>query len=392
VKTLLIVLAAALLGQTALAATFRVERDGSAPYTIIQDAVDAAASGDTILIGPGRYNEGRVYSPPGWTALVRVLVHQAELTIIGSGPQSTIIGQVEPYQFSQGSHWGIEATRGLGNTTRVIVSGIRFENMRFGVTGAFSTSNMIVLDCVFSGLYYGILTAAADLLDVRSCSFEHPGANGSGYFVFATSCGTVNIDGCTFSDLDGSLYRGYGASIQQALVSNVTNCDFVGGDFGLHYAGGVNGGSVRNCNFVGQSMWGLGFSGIDLKVDGCTFSQQRIAIDQWYGTYLVITNTEILDVSEIGIRIGPGGDLKIANSYLAHGPQYAIADTPYCSDKGASLLPVLDLRNNNWGTTNADSIASWIGLCNYDTIFIPFIGQPVPSEPVSFGSLKASFR
>jgi len=391
-KTLLIVLAAALLGQTALAATFRVERDGSAPYMIIQDAVDAAASGDTILIGPGRYNEGRVYSPLGWTALVRVLVHQAELTIIGSGPQSTIIGQVEPYQFSQGLHWGIEATDYFGSTTKVSISGIRFENMRLGVNGAFSVATTVIDNCSFSGNYNGIGSVGAGLLEVNSCSFEHPGANGSGYFIFTTSNDLVNIDGCTFSDLDGSLYRGYELSIQHALVSNVINCSFVGGDSGLNYSGGANGGSVRNCNFVGQSAWGLAVSGIDLKVDGCTFSQQRRAIYLYSGSSLAVTNTEILDVSETAIRIVTDNSLTVSNSYLAHGPQYTIAQAPYCSKDAARQLPVLDLRNNNWGTTNADSIASWIGLCTYDAIFIPFIGQPVPSESVSFGSLKAQFR
>lgn len=47
---------ASLLASGAEARTWRVERDGSGDYTIIQDAVDAAASGDTIRIGPGRFD------------------------------------------------------------------------------------------------------------------------------------------------------------------------------------------------------------------------------------------------------------------------------------------------------------------------------------------------
>ena len=38
---------------SASAKSWQVAQDGSAPYSIIQDAVDAAASGDTILIGRG---------------------------------------------------------------------------------------------------------------------------------------------------------------------------------------------------------------------------------------------------------------------------------------------------------------------------------------------------
>ncbi|MFT5241344.1 MAG: hypothetical protein ACI9X0_002324 [Kiritimatiellia bacterium] len=40
-----------------LANSLRVEQDGSCNYLALQPAVDAAASGDTICIGPGWYQE-----------------------------------------------------------------------------------------------------------------------------------------------------------------------------------------------------------------------------------------------------------------------------------------------------------------------------------------------
>ena len=39
------------------ARTWYVEQDGSGDFTVIQDAVDAAGDGDTVAIGPGRYEE-----------------------------------------------------------------------------------------------------------------------------------------------------------------------------------------------------------------------------------------------------------------------------------------------------------------------------------------------
>jgi len=39
------------------AGSWRVEQDGSGDFLALQPAVDAAASGDTILIGPGWYQE-----------------------------------------------------------------------------------------------------------------------------------------------------------------------------------------------------------------------------------------------------------------------------------------------------------------------------------------------
>jgi len=45
------------LGSVAHASAWRVELDGSGHFTSIQEAVDAAAIGDTVQIGPGRFYE-----------------------------------------------------------------------------------------------------------------------------------------------------------------------------------------------------------------------------------------------------------------------------------------------------------------------------------------------
>ena len=39
------------------ARTWYLEKDGSGDFAVIQEAVDAAASGDTLRIGPGRWYE-----------------------------------------------------------------------------------------------------------------------------------------------------------------------------------------------------------------------------------------------------------------------------------------------------------------------------------------------
>ena len=48
--------------------------------------------------------------------------------------------------------------------------------------------------------------------------------------------------------------------------------------------------------------------------------------------------------------------------------------------------------NNDWGTTDAETIASWISLRDYEAQYIPFIGQPVATESISFDGLKALFK
>ncbi len=52
----------------------------------------------------------------------------------------------------------------------------------------------------------------------------------------------------------------------------------------------------------------------------------------------------------------------------------------------------VNMRNNDRGTDDPDTIASWIYMCDYVVYFIPFIGQSVATERPTFGGLKAYFR
>ena len=61
-------------------------------------------------------------------------------------------------------------------------------------------------------------------------------------------------------------------------------------------------------------------------------------------------------------------------------------------------LVTQDMTNNYWGTTDVDSIASWIQDVNDDPAihsivdFEPIAEEPLPTERSSWGSLKALFR
>ena len=80
------------LAASAQGATWRVEHDGSGDFEVIQDAVDAAAPGDVIIVGPGRYQEFQVWNDEIRDWHFYVLIETDDLTIIGSGPETTIIG------------------------------------------------------------------------------------------------------------------------------------------------------------------------------------------------------------------------------------------------------------------------------------------------------------
>ena len=99
------------------ARTWRVEKDGSGDYTVIQDAVDAAAEGDTILIGPGEYTESSVWEYDiGDFGETYVGVPINDITLIGTSRDSTIIGPPE-------KDWNEDLFLPKGISLRSLVSG-----------------------------------------------------------------------------------------------------------------------------------------------------------------------------------------------------------------------------------------------------------------------------
>lgn len=87
---------AMLLGVCAEAATLTVRKDGTGDYAVIQQALDVAAAGDTILIGPGEYLEHTSVRFPAWLHDIESYANVTvdDLTIIGAGSDQTFIGPV----------------------------------------------------------------------------------------------------------------------------------------------------------------------------------------------------------------------------------------------------------------------------------------------------------
>jgi hypothetical protein len=83
-----------LLAPAATASTWSVQRDGTGDFTTIQPALDVAADGDTILIGPGEYTEAATVRLPGWAYDIQSYANLRcdNLTIIGAGADATVIG------------------------------------------------------------------------------------------------------------------------------------------------------------------------------------------------------------------------------------------------------------------------------------------------------------
>ena len=102
-RILLLLLTSLFMAEIAAGATILVRKDGTGDYSVLHTAVNAAADGDTILIGPGEFTETRSVQIPGWPTDVLthgdVLVRR--LTIIGAGEGVTVIG---PVSYPSDSH------------------------------------------------------------------------------------------------------------------------------------------------------------------------------------------------------------------------------------------------------------------------------------------------
>ena len=187
-----------LFAMAAHATTWRVEKDGTGHSVTIQGAIDLAAPGDTVRIGPGRYDDPEVVSCPGWTREVQVLVDKDNLVLIGSG-SSTIIGQEEWWEESQGYHLGIVASDGWG-CFNLTIDSLRIENS--------------------GGAIYSSHEGSGDN-ELRFINCEIHGSESS--MVLIGDGGRVLIDGCVFTKTMES-GRHLGAWNQSELT--VTNSVF----------------------------------------------------------------------------------------------------------------------------------------------------------------------
>ena len=205
-----------------MARTWRVERDGSGDYTSIQPAVDGAAPGDTILLGPGRYIEHGPFSPSkGWPIDTYVGVTVDDLTFIGTDRETVIIGPVT-YEFD--GNYGPK-----GFVTHTSLTDIRFENLTCEnlYTGVYQLCHAAVRDCTFQGCGAGIIALAEGGLSVETCLFHDDNGTAGGAVKSWYPARDIYIVSC---DLANSTM---GAVFVETTNANVLGCIFQDGGLGI---------------------------------------------------------------------------------------------------------------------------------------------------------------
>jgi len=372
------------IAQSTSANTIRVERDGTGDYSVIQDAVDVAASGDTIMIGPGRYDEGKIVTTPGWTEFVRVLVSQEDLTIIGAGAGQTIIGRNEPWNNSlHGTDKGIECGQWWGGQ-HLVVENIQFENMAHGVV-AEPTPDLIIRGCSFAGNKFAVYAYGGNSVSVQNSSFGEMGADG--FCILSLSNEQTVVNSSQFSVGVGTVL-----GIQANGLVEVRGCEVTGGSFAGSFSGN-QALTVSDCVFTNQARYGFSLrSNQNTMITDCVLSGQRMAVKiSGTSSQTEIHRMTITDVSLVSLGFDAVDEFIMTDCVLARGPEFTVWQYSPCNGADKEWY-YLDMQNNDWGTTDADTIASWISTCIATVDYIPYVGMPLAAEGVSWGSVKAMFR
>lgn len=365
-----------------MARTWLVEQDGSEDFTVIQDAVDASASGDTIRIGPGRYEDTVPFVTPfvNWTVYVNL--PGTDLTFIGAGEDATIIGPTVPGDMSP-----ITGRRGFADWPNeighLVVEGIGLENV---YTGYDVGSNIFEMrDCRVSGCYNGIMLSAPSSSLVERCEFIE---NNLGVDL-RPPCTNPVIRECYF---------------EKSEIS-----DIMGGVFAINVLGFI----VEDCTFEGVQLYHQASSG---TIRGSSilnaYGQSVILIS---GSYEINDNiidgthhSECIKLELNAIVVGSGNILKgasfravgVLNSQISLTNNHIITDADYVHAYGFLNPPLaeLEFRDNYWGTSDSAELAARIHD-GYDdpseyvhVLYEPYSNVPMSNEERSWGEIKALYK
>lgn len=211
-------------------------KEGS--YAKLEDAVRAASSGDTIILGEGNYTLYKIDSTK--------TTKGKNLTFVGQGPDKTAwnIGALVPDPNNFGTEYnGDYSFDGAGTVT--------FKNMTLrsgdaNYLGFIRANNTVVDHCVINGktFYWGYTSAV-----FKDTTFNAPSGD---YAIWTYSSPTMTFDNCIFNASGKviNVYTDYGAGKQDITV-NFDNCTVNSSTFFIYkQALNINDSNMGNCKYI----------------------------------------------------------------------------------------------------------------------------------------------
>ncbi|MBK8167565.1 MAG: right-handed parallel beta-helix repeat-containing protein [bacterium] len=369
-----------LAATSAGARIWHVEVDGSGDYSDIQPAVEAAAPGDTISIGPGRFATFRTIEFPPWSVSTIVGVKKSGLRITGSGCDRTFLGPagktdaMSQVFYSDGGH-------------DVAIENMTIENTDLGINWA--NGHLLIRSCVFIGGDRGA-SIVVDKVEaiVRDCTFEQPNSTGS-IVVYHTK---RHPDSCL---IDNCTIRGGATGVEvmpwaeDVVIRNTTIEDAQSGIvFQAESKGRVENCAVVNSSFA--SAWVMSGATVDFANTALTGGTRGLEID---GGIVTARSLVISGTTASALVVNLGGRASIHGSDFLPASGWA-----FYSEYYDEPVTAIDLTDNFWGTSDAESIRA--SICDNrcyppvacKVVFEPFAGGPVPTDVTSWGEVKVMFR
>lgn len=368
------------------AETWRVALDGSGDTQSLNEACQAATSGDTILIAPGEYTT-LVDHDDGFTErkVIAAIEGAKSLVIIGDSRESVVLGPIE-YEFvSPDSPVGLL----WHSTGELVLRGVSVRNLYRGLRA--QVGNVIVANCDFDGNVGGVfasyLTSGLKLANSRIQNLGGNGAGISEYSMFVQNIDSCSIDSCTFID-------GGRIDFENVEYVSIRDSDITGVNLEASDCKGL----IEACRSNHQ-VWiertnGGSFilRGNHIRTTGLGVYYNLVV----WGSSNVELYGNIVDGTEEGsINLGYGASVVGSGNHILNiGSPHSVVLAGYAPDNAASI----DLRNNWWGLPDSTAIPAMIWDGNDDPSihavveYLPIAPGPVPEEKTSLGGLKALFR
>jgi hypothetical protein len=368
------------VGSIGFSASIRVEKDGSGNFSIIQDAVNAAADGDTILIGPGVYQDyERVLLGVNWYQIIAFWDDGRSLTFIGAGKDETILG---PDVYETGP--GVEYFIGIKNyhqESGVIVRDLGFRNLEWGVDH-FGPTFSLVNGAQFVGGFCGVVVHGGDF-DVVGCVFsEVDDALGS------FNAGTIRMLGC-LSENSLTYFGSTDNGVVADCTMNSRTC--------VHYyqSNGLVERSVLSGAELGSAIYLSPGSSVSVIGNEISGGDQNV--------YLLGPNTSIQMTGNVlreplshNIHLNFGASLFATGNDIYARQGYNFVE---CENYPEGNTAIVDMGGNHWGQysdpvqlgyriVDSDNDPSLFVTVNFE----PIMTTPLPTEKQSLGGFRAMFR
>ncbi len=334
------------------------------PFCTIQAGIDAAGSGDTVLILPGTYYEAidfigkalTVRSADGHDATVinaSGLNSSVVKCVNGEGPDTvlqglTITGGAAPFE---GGGMYIDAS------SPTVVDCVFTGNSAGFLGGGMSSylSAAIVRDCTFSdntSYYLGAGMANFHCTTtVIDCTFEANSVEGQGGGMYNEGGDGPTVIGCTFAENWAMLG---GGMVNSGCNPTIINSRFIGNSAlfdGAALANSIAGASVVNCTFIGNTANGNG-GGMHSEgapgpvVSNCIFygnsAQNGGGISGNFGNVTVVRNSILWDNTPDQIMDLEGGITVLHSDVQGGCPgEGNINVNPLCVDPSVGNLRLL---------------------------------------------------